>query len=352
MRPRFLIFVLIVLLAILAILFRVRPVRQVTTAEATQAAVQSNNAPVANTSVASESPPVVAAPASPQPPVLHAVSGTNPGAVEPREIKLRQMLEAANVPVDFYGQVVDQDTNPVPGVKVNVAIQQLYSPSLTNLAVGGTVLRLEKETGADGRFDIHGENGTSVEMESVHKDGYELEPAQRTFGTTSGSFEQPVVFKMWSTNIHEQLITGENKFPIMPDGRTYVIDLAKGTIAESGTGDLKVSVKRPAQVVLGQKYDWSCAVDAINGGLLQETDTSSSMYLAPSDGYTASFRFEQKIGSGWGDSTGSKRFYVMLNNGQECGRMFIELYAYYNDQIPGLIRLSYVINPSGSHILR
>jgi hypothetical protein len=353
MRPRFLIFISLLALAILAIVHWLRPVQPTATPESPQAVVQSNNVPAAVTSVASELPPVAATPTSPQPTVQETVSGTNPGAVEPREIKLRQMIEAANVPIDFYGQVVDQDTNPVPGVKINVAIQQLYSPSLTNLAVGGTVLRLEKETGADGRFDIHGEKGTSLDMESVHKDGYELEPnAPHSFGSSGGSFDQPVVFKMWSANIHEQLITGEKKFQIVPDGRPYVIDLTKGTIAESGYGDLKVSVKRPAQVALGQKYDWSCAVDAISGGLLQETDSSSSMYSAPSDGYTPSFRFEQKIGNGWGDSTGSERFYVMLNKGQEYGRMVIELYAYYNDHIPGLIRISYAINPSGSHILR
>jgi len=352
MRPRFLIFISIVVLALLAIVFWLRPVKPTATPEPPQAAVQPGNVPATVTSVASEPPPVAAAPASPQPPVQEAVSATNQPTVEPREIKLRQMIEAANVPVDFYGQVVDQDTNPVPGVKINVAIQQLYSPSLTNLAVGGTVLRLEKETRADGRFDIHGEKGASVEMESVHKDGYELEPAQRTFGTTGGSFDQPVIFKMWSTNIHEQLITGEKKFPIVPDGRPYVIDLTKGTIAESGAGDLKVWIKYPSQVISGQLYDWSCEVDAINGGLLEQDDLNSAMYSAPTGGYTPTFQLQQQIKGGQRGSIGAKRFYVMLNNGQEYGRITIDLEAPFNDQIPGMVRLSYAINPSGSHILR
>jgi hypothetical protein len=65
-----------------------------------------------------------------------------------------------------------------------------------------------------------------------------------------------------------------------------------------------------------------------------------------------SYKFIQNIGSGWGDSTGSKRFYVKLRDGKEYGRIVIELEAYYNDQIPGIIRLSYAINPSGSQILR
>ena len=93
-------------------------------------------------------------------------------------------------------------------------------------------------------------------------------------------------------------------------------------------------------------------MDIMSGGLLQEIDVYSSMYLAPADGYMPSFQFEQIIGSGWGDSTGTKRFYIMRKNGREFGRISIELFAYYNDHIPGLIRIQYAINPSGSRILR
>jgi hypothetical protein len=210
-------------------------------------------------------------------------------------------------------------------------------------------------TDGDGRFqwDDARVTGDILSIANITKEGYELEPNTfRSFGVASGSYDNPATFKMWNTNIHEQLVIGEKKFSIVPDGRPYVIDLAKGTIAESGDGDLKVWVKRPAQVTLGQRYDWSCEVATINGGLLQETDSSSSMYSAPQASYVPSFQFEQKVGSGWGDTTGPRRFYVRLNNGQEYGRITIELYARYNNQTPGLIRLSYAINPSGSRILR
>jgi hypothetical protein len=159
---------------------------------------------------------------------------------------------------------------------------------------------------------------------------------------------------MWNTNIHEQLITGEKKFQIVPDGRPYVIDLTKGTVAESGNGDLKVWVKRPQQITYGKRYDWSCEVDASNSGeLLRETNATESMYQAPAEGYTNSFAYEEPAtANGWGDTTGAQRFYVRLRDGQEYGRISIELEAYYNDHIPGLVRLSYAINPSGSRILR
>jgi len=147
------------------------------------------------------------------------------------------------------------------------------------------------------------------------------------------------------------LITGEKKFQIVPDGRPYFINLTDGTIAESGTGDLKVWIKYPAQVTRGQLYDWSCEIDAVNGGLLEQP-LGTAMYQAPAAGYTPSFQVQQQIKGGQRGHIGERQFYLNLKNGQEYGQMSIELHAPFNDEIPGLVNLSYAINPSGSRILR
>jgi hypothetical protein len=334
---------------IVALLFWHYQKQQPATTEPIQNAVQLTNAPTAIASVTSQSVPRF---------VQQPVSSTTnqKPATQNDHDKLPELFqkfnEQHNLPIEFYGQVIDQDSNSVSGVKIDVAISQTYMESPTNLAFIPKTFHVKKETGTDGRFEIDDEKGEGVDIESIQKSGYELEPnTKRNYGTSGSSFENPIIFKIWSTNIHEQLITGERKFQIVPDGRAYFIDLTKGTIAESGVGDLKVWVKRPDQITYGMRYDWSSEIDAVSGGLLEETDTSSSMYSAPADGYTPMFQFEQKIGSGWGDSTGTKHFYVMLHNGQEYGRISIELYAYYDDHTPGLIRLQYAINPSGSRIL-
>jgi len=347
MKPRFAIYALVLVVVILAVVFRHRPVQSPTNVEQPQETVQSTNAPVTDASAASQgtptvTPTVVSSPAMPK--------QADPNGIRSPE-GFQQYVEGHNVPIDFHGQVIDQDSNALSGVDIKVVVRHWTMPDPAVLLAGTKELRLERVTGADGRFDINGETGDAFDLESIQKDGYEAELTKRGFGSSGGSFNQPVVFKMWNTNIHEQLITGEKKFQIVPDGRPYVIDLSKGTIAESGAGDLKAWVKRPESVTYGQRYDWSCEVDAINGGLLEEP-LGTAMYLAPTGGYVSSFQFEQKVGSGWGDSTGAKRFYVTLNNGHEYGSIAIELYAYYNNQTPGLIRLSYAINPSGSRILR
>ena len=76
------------------------------------------------------------------------------------------------------------------------------------------------------------------------------------------------------------------------------------------------------------------------------------MYQAPTDGYIPSFQLKQQIKGGQSGEIGDRLFYLKLKNGQEYGQMAIDLYAPWNSQIPGMIRLSYSINPSGSRILR
>lgn len=268
---------------------------------------------------------------------------------EGRAEMVKRALEHMNVPVNFYGQVIDQDSNGLAGVKIRVYIRHW---ELTGNALSAPVY-LTKETGADGHFEITGETGDGFTIEAIQKDGYKAEPGPRSFGAHGGSFENPVVFKMWNDNIHEKLITGGKAFPIVPDGRPYLIDLAKDTISESGGGDLKIWVRYPAQVTRGQLYNWSCEIDVINGGLLEESNLDSAMYVAPAEGYIPTFQFQQQIKGGQSGSIGKRRFYLNLNNGrEEYGRMTVDLIAPYNDQVTGLIRLSYAINPSGSRILR
>lgn len=258
----------------------------------------------------------------------------------------RTAIEGMNQPISFHGRVIDQDSNSLAGVKIQARIRHWEPQSF-----GGSI-PMAVETDSDGRFHLQGATGDGVDIEAITKDRYDLEPTPRGFGGTSGSPENPVTFKMWNTNIHETLVSGQKAFPITPDGRPYIIDLTKGTISESGEGDLKVWVKRPDPITRGQRYDWSCGIDVLNGGLSQDDSPGGAMFQAPTEGYTHSFAFEQKVGSGWGDSTGIKRFYLLLDNGKKYGRMSIELCAFYNRQNPGMIRVEYAVNPSGSRILR
>ncbi len=259
---------------------------------------------------------------------------------------IRQAIEEQNVPLDFYGRVTDQETNSLAGAKVKMRVRHWDASSY------GSSIPIEKETDADGRFDVHGVTGDAFDVEGITKAGYELEPTRRGHPAKEGSYSQPVLFRMWSTNVHESIISGQKSFHIEPDGRPYVIDLTSGTLQEGGDGDLRVWIKYVTESTPTQNVNWSSEIDLINGGLLQETNGGSSMYLAPDGDYEPLFRFDQAIRPGQRGSTGENRFFLRLKDGKEYGRISIELFAPYNDKVPGLIRIGYVINPSGSRILR
>ena len=264
----------------------------------------------------------------------------------------RHAANAANVPINFCGQVIDQDSNALSAVVVKVLIMHadVVGPGIAPTGPGP--FPLERVTDAHGRFEINGVTGNGFGLDSIEKPGYEAELTRRGFGSTEGSFTAPVIFKMWNTNIHEQLISGHKSFDIVPDGRPYLIDLTTGAISESGPGDLKAWIKYVAPSTRGQLSDWSCEIDAINGGLLEANEFFDFMDSAPTEGYIPAFKLQQQIKGGQRGSIGQRRFYVRLHNGQEYGRIEIGLYAPFNDQTPGLISLSYAINPSGSRILR
>ena len=76
------------------------------------------------------------------------------------------------------------------------------------------------------------------------------------------------------------------------------------------------------------------------------------MYVAPEDGYVPSFEHSGQIKGGQRGEIGNRYFYLRLKDEKEYEKMSINLFAPYNNKIPGMIRLSYAINPSGSRILR
>lgn len=361
MRPRFLIFIGILLLLIVSLLFWRRPAKQATTPNITQEITGLTNKGPAMAGVVGQTSsdklkPISQPPATPKP--------------ESDEEKIQRIVREANQPyeqqIEFYGQVIDQDSNPLPNVKIDASVlyEHMFMPTPSgNFPITNNLARLERETGADGRFELDGAKGRNVTIEAIQRDGYEFESGlPKTFGALSGSLDEPVVFKMWSTNIHEQLITGNKHFEIIPDGRAYSINLADGTISESDTGDLKVWIQYTNQVVQGQLYDWSAGIEVINGGLLEVQqgpinsgfwpDPPFAMYSAPKDGYTSSFQFKSQIKGGQSGEIGNRFFYLRLKNGKEYGRMSINLFAPYGRLYPGLVRISYAINPSGSRILR
>jgi len=346
MRSKVVIPILILALAILAVLFWLRSVQHTDVQAPAQETLQPSNSQAGKASVSSQEVPNAPLPASP--------SATNqPVKVDRNNPEsIRQYLLSQNVPIGFFGKIIDQDGNPLSGVSVKGEVLHVKVIVPAPWGDQDEIIPISKETDSNGRFEVQGMTGRSFDLETMQKGGYEVEPdnCPHVFGPSIGVYENPTIFKMWSTNIHEQLITGEKAFDIVPDGKSYFIDLTTGEISQTESGDLKVWIKFPEKTEFGKSYDWSGEIDVLGGGL--QPGDSYSMFVAPADGYVPTFSLQQKIMDGQRGSIGDKKFYVMLHNGKVFGRIQIDLIAPFNMGIPGLIRLSYAINPSGSRILR
>jgi hypothetical protein len=296
-------------------------------------------------------------------------SGVTHVATSPRGTKaeddyqrlLRERPESAqafkddpDLPVAFYGLVVDQDSNALPNVKVDVEITQWNLSELPRTAL--KLIKVEKQTDADGRFEVSAVDAHGVTIKSFTKHGYEPELIQAQYGeygAQAGSFAQPKVFRLWHTNLNEPLIAGERKFQLVPDGRHYGIDLIKGAIAEGDEGDLVVWIKRPESGKPPEKYSWACGMTA-SSGLEPENDLNSAMSRAPSGDYTNVFKFEVTYNTPAGRGMSfDNRFYFKIRDDKVYGRLKADFWtADRNDPTFGLIRLSYAVNPSGSRVLR
>ena len=298
-------------------------------------------------------------PAAIQQGVLPASPVAREGAAISRAEKLKGAVETMNVPIVFWGKVVDQDDAPLEGVTVRARVRSWHVVTTPD---GDAIFATKVlASGSDGRFKIDGGLGEVLTIEALKKDGYDPEPkALRSFGyTTSDPMKpdpnNPVVLKMWKADRKAQLFTGNKRFPLVPDGRVYTVDLLLGTLTEStaAEGDLRVSIRRASNAAWGQRYDWSLEIQPVSGGLLEEADSQSAMFQAPEDGYTDKYRLEASAADpSWSYGTGTKRFYLKTRAGQNYARIEVEAYAYYLQDKQSRLNIAYAVNPAGERTLR
>src|SRR5882724_1170812 len=142
--------------------------------------------------------------------------------------EIRQAMESRNKPIDFYGQIIDQNGNPVPGVKVKGEVIHLKVIVPAPWGTEDEIVPVEKETDLGGRFEIRDVAGRSFDIESIQKNGYLLSPkAPNHFSPGSGSLENPAIIRMWKEWPKEPLVGGSHVFG-MDVGKTYTLDLING----------------------------------------------------------------------------------------------------------------------------
>ena len=250
-------------------------------------------------------------------------------AEEKRREKVQAIVEWRNVPISYYGKVVDQDETPIGGVKVHYSVQSLYAlPVLP----GAKSEFFDIVTDAMGLFVIAGHTGSGMGIDTLTKEGYKYTAKAGRGALYSGNGERdyrpdaksPEIFTMVQLGAAEPLVNYEAHLTIPCDGTPVRLEMMTGKVATDG--DLQITLKRePYNIVIGgPHFSWSAKIEIIGGGLVELAGTGT--YRAPQEGYEREFVVEHPANaSEWGAGL-RKVFYIKTRDGR-YGRIKIDLYA-------------------------
>jgi hypothetical protein len=275
----------------------------------------------------------------PRTPLAEAVAQTNPYGA--------RLLESWQTRIEFYGMVVDENTNSIAGA--NVQFAWIETPSEAGEKSATT------ESDAEGRFSLQGKRGASLTV-TVNKAGYYALHGQKTFhyavlGNFVPSFLNPVVFKLRKKRHAEPLIHiggiglhAKRDYLLSAEGKPTCVSLLTGQLMPSEQGDLEVAFQAgPPVETYPSRITWKCQVTVPSGGLIQ-TDEEFP-FFAPEGGYRTSEAWNITT-TNWTDTV-NQQYYVKLRNGN-YGRINLRVIG-----VPSraYFRMESYVNPSGSRNL-
>jgi hypothetical protein len=269
---------------------------------------------------------------------------------------LRDLARQSNRPIRFYGKVIDQDNNPIPDVKVKLAIRTAKEP--ISGVVGDVFEYPVVSTDSSGRFSITDAKGALLSVKSLEKEGYEA--SQKSLNRAHYWYwrdpsevftpdpDAPEIFRMWRKQGAEKLAVHDRMTRIPYNGTPVVFDLLTGR--QNVRGDLRVTLLRnPEQIQWGQRnYEWTLTVEAIDGGVIESND--EQMFLAPEEGYMPKVVFHMPANApDWSDEK-SLTLYVKSRGGKQYGRVELSVMVGSDKPTTGFSFRS-AVNPSGSRNL-
>ena len=247
-------------------------------------------------------------------------------------------------PISFYGLVLDQNDKRVANAQVILAISKY-----------GKLKIIETKTDDDGKFSVKGKYGTSLKISAIKKSGYSVNLngkshflyGRRYSGRHIPDPINPVIFQIWENSGGANLVHGKLKIDIESGASPVYVNLLDEKIYTSPKDDADILFYYRRWERNRNDYDWSIAVDVIQGGLIVTDDTY--LFKAPETGYTQNFKyvFSHKQSKPM-DSSYSKnwKMYVKSHNGKHFSAIEWRMYTHSDGK--ARIALSYFMNPYGS----
>jgi hypothetical protein len=272
----------------------------------------------------------------------------NAPATNERNGILPTVKELLQTPIDFYGKVIDENSNPVSGVNIGFRWDDLTADDATRTTTA--------TSDAEGLFSLHGKRGATLTV-SVSKTGYYVSPKDAdsfyfAFAPNntvySADSQNPVVFHLRKKGQGVELVTSNNGMQsnlavLVPiNGDAVRVDLLQQKAG--GAGDLEISQIKPDRAHLQQATNWSFHMSIPAGGFIEEDDPFP--FTAPETGYQTTVDLNFMKGEADWATQISKTYYIAFGQPQKYGWLRIE--ANIAQQT---VFLTYAINPTGSQNL-
>lgn len=251
-------------------------------------------------------------------------------------------------PINFYGKVVDQNDQPVPGATIKFVWNDTSSKGSSYA---------ETISDAYGLFSLTDKKGKGVSV-SVSKNGYYAGNAANGSFEYAAFFEwnyhegdenDPTIFRLVKKMSAEPLVVGSAFNTLSYEQGTYFYDLGQGKLSrQSPTGaGLKFIVTR-SQTVQGQPFDWTWTVDGVEAAVQPTTDEFPQ--FAPMSAYVPTWKIEEKADAESFRQTGQVRLYVHTNSGRYAV-VDLQLSHPNKRELGPTLNVKSYLNPSGSRNL-
>lgn len=259
----------------------------------------------------------------------------------------QRILNQWQKPIEFYGKVIDENSNPVVAAKIH--FRWIATPYENGEET------VDTESDSEGLFSLQGKSGASLTIWYGKEGYYSSSGGQMSFNYALGPDVispdplNPIIFHLRKKGEGANLI--QNSFPpgfgqiwqLHHDGTPIELDLLKGSENITGSGQLTLELWRDISDMNKQPFDWKLQISIPGGGLVP-TDQEFA-FEAPQSGYQPSIIIDMPATNQ--DWTGELRtkYYIQLPNG-DYGRF--DLYLLSRN---GVFTVNSAVNPTGSQNL-
>jgi len=274
--------------------------------------------------------------------------GLEPSRFEERRKELFSLLQSNDAEIEFFGRVENENGVPLEGVEVEYSIVKSgsFAPSM-GLPVGsmGKVI-----SGADGIFEISGQKGVTLGINSLAKLGYrEARRNNRSF-SFGDSAEPHQPDKLNPTSF---ILVKEGAVPpivkYIPlrfdwDGTPVPVRLSLGGVEE----ELILTPSRDVVDPGERKYDWSLDIQLAGGQV--SLGKHGEAPVAPAEGYSDSVTVRSIAGEPRWTSAANVVIYARTPAGKYC-QMKLRAYSDRSES-SNTGGLTIAVNPSGGRAFK